>query len=69
MPDCLIVAASAEELAEEIARLADFPIAIKACTSSEQALLEYTDESVVFGNPDMNRYTHEIDINCICSTP
>lgn len=53
MPDCLIVAASAEELAEEIARLADFPIAIKACTSSEHALLEYTDESVVFGNPDM----------------
>jgi len=53
MPDCLIVTAIAEELAEEIARLADFPITIKACTSAEQALVEYTDESVVFGNPDM----------------
>ena len=53
MPDCLIVTPVAEELAEEIARLADFPITIKACTSAEQALVEYTDESVVFGNPDM----------------
>jgi phosphoglycerate dehydrogenase-like enzyme len=53
MPDCLIITANAAELAEEIARLADFPIAIKACASAEQALAEYTDESVVFGNPDM----------------
>ena len=52
-PDCLIVTAIAEELAKEIACLADFPIVIKACTSAEQALLEYTDESIVFGNPDM----------------
>lgn len=53
MPDCLIITANAEELAEEIARLADFPIAIKACTSAEQAMAEYADESVIFGNPDM----------------
>ncbi len=53
MPDCLIITAIAEELAEEIARLADFPIAIKACASAKQALAEYTDESVIFGNPDM----------------
>lgn len=53
MPDCLIITAIADELAEEIARLADFPIAIKACTTAEQALAEYTDESVIFGNPDM----------------
>ena len=53
MPDCLIITAIAEELAGEIARLADFPIAIKACTTAEQALAEYTDESVIFGNPDM----------------
>ena len=53
MPDCLIVTANAEEFAEEVARLADFPIAIKACTSAAQALVDYTDESVVFGNPDM----------------
>ncbi len=52
-PNCMIVTAIAEAFAEEIARLADFPISVKACTTSEQALAEYTDESVVFGNPDM----------------
>ncbi len=53
MPDCLILSADAQELAEEIARLADCPITIKACTSAKQALVDYTDESVVFGRPDM----------------
>ncbi len=53
MPDCLIITAAAEEFCRETARLADFPISIKACTSAEQALAEYTDESVLFGNPDM----------------
>ena len=53
MPDCLIITANAQELAKEIVRRADFPIAIKACTSAGQALAEYTDESVIFGNPDM----------------
>jgi phosphoglycerate dehydrogenase-like enzyme len=53
MPDCLIVTAAAEEFSQEIARLADFPVSTRACTSAEQALAEYTDESVLFGNPDM----------------
>jgi len=53
MPDCLIVTAIAEKFAEEIDRLTDFAIPVKVCTSPEQALIEYTDESVVFGNPDM----------------
>lgn len=53
MPDCLIVTVAAEEFAEEISRLADFPISVKACTSAEQALAAYTDETVLFGNPDM----------------
>jgi phosphoglycerate dehydrogenase-like enzyme len=53
MPDCLIVAAAANELAEEIARLADFPLSIKACSSPEKALDEYTDQTILFGNPDM----------------
>ncbi|MCZ6618153.1 MAG: D-2-hydroxyacid dehydrogenase [Gammaproteobacteria bacterium] len=52
-PDCLIITATADELAEEIARLAEFPLAVKACTTAEQALVEYTDEAVLFGNPDM----------------
>ncbi|MCH7822918.1 MAG: D-2-hydroxyacid dehydrogenase [Proteobacteria bacterium] len=56
MPDCpdsLIVSTNAEELAEEVARLAPVPMAIKACTSAKQALVDYTDESVVFGAPDL----------------
>jgi len=53
MPACLIITAAAEEFAEETARLADFPISVKACTSAEQALAEYTDETVLFGKPDM----------------
>ena len=52
-PACLIVSANAEELAAEVARVADVPIAIKACTSAQQALGEYAGESVVFGNPSM----------------
>ena len=53
MPDCLIVTSLAEEFAEEIDRLADAAIPVKRCTSAEQARAEYTDESVVFGNPTM----------------
>jgi phosphoglycerate dehydrogenase-like enzyme len=53
MPACLVVTATAEQCAEELTRLADFPISFKACTSTEQALDEYTDESILFGRPDM----------------
>ena len=53
MPDCLIVTTVADEFAEEIARIAGSSISIKACTSAEQALIEYTDQSVLFGNPEM----------------
>lgn len=53
MSDCIVVTTLAEEFAKEIERLADFPISIKACSSGEQALDEYTDESVLFGNPAM----------------
>ena len=53
MPGCLIITTYAEEFAEDIDRLADFPLSFKACTSTEQALAEYTDETVLFGNPDM----------------
>jgi phosphoglycerate dehydrogenase-like enzyme len=53
MPACLIVTAAAEEFAEETARLADFAVSVKACTSAEQALDAYTNETVLFGNPDM----------------
>ena len=51
MQKCLIVTSIAKEFAEEIARLADSPIPVKACVSTEQALAEYTDETILFGNP------------------
>ena len=53
MANCLIITALAEEFADEIQRLSDTPIPAKACTSSTQALEAYTDETVIFGNPDM----------------
>ena len=53
MTDCLIVTVIADELADEIDRLAEPPIVVKTCTTAEQALHEYTDESILFGNPDM----------------
>lgn len=53
MSNVLIVTAAAEEFAEGIARLSESPIPVKACLSAEQALAEYSDETVLFGNPDM----------------
>jgi phosphoglycerate dehydrogenase-like enzyme len=53
MPDFLIVSSDAQELAKEITLLAEFPLAIVSCTSPKQALAEYTDETVLFGRPDM----------------
>ena len=53
MPDCLILSANAKELAEEITQLADFPITMKVCTSPQQALDEYTNQPIIFGNPEM----------------
>ena len=53
MPNCLIITAAAEEFAAEVSRLADVPIPVKTCLSAEQALAEYTHETILFGNPDM----------------
>ena len=53
MTECLIIAAAAKELAEEISRTTDCPISVKACTSAEEALDVYADQTIVFGNPDM----------------
>ena len=53
MPSCLIVTVTAEQYAEELTRLADSFILFKACTSADQALKEYTDESILFGRPNM----------------
>ena len=38
MTDCLIVTTVAREFAEEIGRLADFPIRVTACTSAAESL-------------------------------
>lgn len=53
MSKSMIITSLAEQFADEIARLSDSSIPVKACTSAEQALAEYTDETVLFGDPDM----------------
>ena len=53
MPNCLIVTSLADEFAGEIARLTRNSIPVKACASSREALAAYTDESVLFGDPNM----------------
>ena len=53
MPDCLIISAAANDYAAAITRLADSPVSVTACTTIERALHEYTDQSILFGNPDM----------------
>lgn len=53
MSECLVVTAVADDFAKEIARRADFSLPVKACTSAERALDEYTGQTIVFGDPDM----------------
>jgi len=53
MSKSMIITSLAEQFADEIARLSDSSIPVKACTSAEQALAEYTDEKVLFGDPAM----------------
>jgi phosphoglycerate dehydrogenase-like enzyme len=53
MPGCLIVSRAAREFAEEISRTADSPVPVTDCTSAEEALDNYADQSILFGNPDM----------------
>ncbi len=52
-PNCLIVTSLADEFAGEIARLTKNSIPVKACASPKKALAAYTDETVLFGNPEM----------------
>ena len=51
MMRCLIVTRVAAEFADEIDRLAGSGIPITACHSAEDALGAYTDEKILFGNP------------------
>ncbi len=51
MANCLIITAIADEFAMEISRLTDGSIDVTACATPEQALAEYTNETVLFGNP------------------
>ncbi|RLA22072.1 MAG: D-2-hydroxyacid dehydrogenase [Gammaproteobacteria bacterium] len=53
MPDCIVVTALADEFANEIERLANFPIKIKASSPGKQALAAYTRKTALFGSPDM----------------
>ena len=51
MADCLIVTSLAEEFAEETARLSENAISVVACKTAKEALNRYSDETVLFGNP------------------
>lgn len=53
MSECLIVSAEAKEFADEIAGLAQPGLKVIPCTSTERALESYTDQTIVFGDPDM----------------
>ena len=53
MKKCLIVTSIANEFEQEIGRLASEPIPVKACTTVEQALASYSNETILFGSPVM----------------
>lgn len=53
MPGCLVVSAAAHEVAKALAGFANLRLSIKACTSVEQALDAYKDQTILFGDPDM----------------
>ena len=52
-PDRLVICEDAHELAQEIERLAGSLVSIKVCASVDDARSEYTNESVLLGNPKM----------------
>jgi len=53
MTDCLIISTAASEFAAEISRVADSPVAVKTCTSEDEALENYSGQRILFGNPAM----------------
>ena len=53
MPDCLIISTDAGELNEELSRVADTSMAVECCTSAEEALVAYADQTILFGSPDL----------------
>ena len=52
-PKCLIVTGIADRFAREIARLSDESIPATACAAATEALARYTDETILFGTPDL----------------
>ena len=53
LPNCLIVTAAAEDFEAEIFRTTTLSIPVTACTSAEEALAQYSGQTIVFGNPDL----------------
>jgi phosphoglycerate dehydrogenase-like enzyme len=51
MSRCLIVTKVADQFAAEIERLAGSGIPVTPCATADEALAAYTDERVLFGNP------------------
>ena len=53
MPDCMLLTTLANEFADELEKLTDISIPCKVCTTTKQALADYTNESIIFGSPAM----------------
>jgi phosphoglycerate dehydrogenase-like enzyme len=53
MNECLIVSTLANEYAAELANCDGVDIATRLCTSSEEALQQYSGQKIVFGDPDL----------------
>jgi phosphoglycerate dehydrogenase-like enzyme len=49
----LIISADADEIGAEISRLTDKPLEFLACSTPNEALEAYTNETIIFGRPDM----------------
>lgn len=52
-PGCLIITPAAQEYAQELDRVADTPVPYRACSSADEALAGYKNETILFGRPDM----------------
>jgi phosphoglycerate dehydrogenase-like enzyme len=53
MTDCLIISGLAREYAEELARPGNPAISVTPCTTSTQALAEYSGQKILFGDPNL----------------
>jgi len=53
MTACLIISSLAEEYEQELAAIPDLDIEVSVCKTAKQALQQYRNQTVVFGDPDL----------------